>query len=369
MPAWVPRAIALFLGGTTAIFVAAWLLGQLRSFLLVLAVALFLSFAFEPAVNWLAGRGVRRGAATGIVMLGGFFVFVVFLGLIARTLFTQVSDFTEDLPSYLEDVERTANDRFGWEIDTDELIDEVRNQDDQVQNIATTLAGSALDLTVSAVGVLFNLFTIGLFTFYMVAEGPKFRRAVLQFLPPDRQERVVSAWEIAIEKTGGYMYSRSLLALMSAIVTSIVLGVMGVPYFIALGLWTGFVSQFIPTVGTYLAGALPVLVALLNDPVDALVVLGFIVLYQQFENYVLAPKITARTMDLHPAVAFGTVLVGAALFGVVGALVALPAAAAVQAIGSTYVHRHGVIDTRMTRDSEGRRDGPGPFRRWFARDA
>jgi predicted PurR-regulated permease PerM len=139
-----------------------------------------------------------------------------------------------------------------------------------------------------------------------------------------------------------------LLALLSAVATTIVLEIMGVQYALALGLWTGLISQFVPTIGTYLAGALPVLVALLDDPTDALVILIFMVAYQQLENYVFAPKITARTMDLHPAVAFGTVIVGASLFDVVGALVALPAAAVIQAIGSTYLARHEVIESQMT---------------------
>jgi predicted PurR-regulated permease PerM len=174
---------------------------------------------------------------------------------------------------------------------------------------------------------------------------------------------VVRGWEIAIEKTGGYIYSRGLLALFSAIATTIVLEIMGIPYALALGLWTGLISQFIPTIGTYLAGALPVLVALLEDPVDAVVVLVFILLYQQVENYVFAPKITARTMDLHPAVAFGTVIAGAALFGAVGALLALPAAAVLQAIGSTYFDRHDVIDTAITRDAA----APTAGSRWWRR--
>jgi predicted PurR-regulated permease PerM len=348
MPAWVPRAIVLFLVGVAVLLMLRWLIGELQSFLLILFVSLFLSFALEPAVNWLSNRGIRRGLATGIVMVGGFVGFVAFVVLIGSALFTQVSDFIEDLPQRIEDLEQTANDQFDLELDADELIDEIQSQD--VQELATNLAGSALDLGISAVGAVFNLFTIALFTFYMVADGPRFRRTVLQFLPRDRQERVVSGWEIAIEKTGGYIYSRGLLALLSAIVTSLVLEVMGVPYALALGLWVGLVSQFIPTIGTYLAGALPVLIALLEDPIDAIVVLVFILLYQQVENYVFAPKITARTMDLHPAVAFGTVIVGAALFGAVGALVALPAAAVIQAIGSTYLERHEVIDTHITRD-------------------
>lgn len=208
----------------------------------------------------------------------------------------------------------------------------------------------ALDFGISALGLVFNLFTIGLFTFYMVADGPRFRRSVLSFLPAHRQEAVANGWEVAIAKTGGYIYSRGVLALGSAVATTVVLEILNVDYALALGLWTGLISQFIPTIGTYLAGALPVLVALLDDPGHALIILVFLLVYQQVENYVFAPKITARTMDLHPAVAFGTVMVGAALFGAVGALIALPAGAVIQAIGSTYLNRHEVIDTHMTRD-------------------
>ena len=130
--------------------------------------------------------------------------------------------------------------------------------------------------------------------------------------------------------------------------TTVFLTVAGVPYPLALGLWVGLVSQFVPTAGTYLAGALPVLIALLDNPVSALWVLVFIVVYQQFENMVLSPRITARTMALHPAVAFGAVIAGGAIMGPIGALLALPAAACVQALVSIYLHRYEVITDPLT---------------------
>src|SRR5690606_36333643 len=104
------------------------------------------------------------------------------------------------------------------------------------------------------------------------------------------------------------------------------------------------------------AGAVPVLVALSSDPIDGIWVLAFVFAYQQVENYFFAPRITARTMALHPAVAFATVIAGAALFGAVGALLALPAAAVLQALVSTYVSRHEVIESEMTAEP-GRRRG------------
>ena len=355
MPGWIPRAILLFLGGVAGLLILRWMLAELQSLLLILVVSFFLSFALEPAVDWLSHHGLRRGLATGLVMVGGFLALVAFIVLMGSALFGQISAFIEDLPDRITELEADINQRFDLEINTDDLTNELQGQD--VQKLATDLATNALSLGISAVGVLFQLLTVALFTFYLVADGPRFRRSVLSFLPPHRQEKVIDGWEIAIAKTGGYIYSRGLLALASAIATTIVLEILGVPYALALGLWTGLISQFIPTIGTYLAGAVPVLIALLDQPTDALWVLVFMVAYQQVENYLFAPKITARTMDLHPAIAFGTVIAGAALFGAVGALVALPAAAVIQAIASTYVERHEVVDAASTRDAPERGQG------------
>lgn len=349
MPPWIPKAILLLLAGVAGLLTIRWMISELQSLLLILVVSLFLSFALEPAVDWLSRHGLRRGLATGLVMVGGLLAVVGFLVLLGSALFTQASEFAEDLPDRIDEIEQQLNERFDLELDTDDLRQEIQEQD--LQGIATDLASNALSLGISAVSLLFHLLTISLFTFYLVADGPRFRRSVLSFLPPARQAQVSAGWEVAIQRTGGYIYSRGLLALLSAISTTIVLQALGLPYALVLGLWTGLISQFIPTIGTYLAGALPIIVALLDQPGDALVVLIFMVAYQQVENYLFAPKITARTMDLHPAIAFGTVIVGAALFDVVGALVALPAAAVIQAIGSTYLARHEVVDSQITPDS------------------
>ena len=110
----------------------------------------------------------------------------------------------------------------------------------------------------------------------------------------------------------------------------------------ALSVWVGVISQFVPAVGTYLAGVAPVLVALTVSPLSALITLLGIVGYQQVENFLLAPRITARTMSLHPAISFGSVLMGSSLLGPVGAIVALPGAAIIQAFLSTYIERHQV---------------------------
>jgi predicted PurR-regulated permease PerM len=187
-----------------------------------------------------------------------------------------------------------------------------------------------------------------LFTYYLVADGPRLRRAICSRLRPRHQMQVLNAWELAITKTGGYLYSRALLALLSAFFHWIVFQALGTPAPIPLALWVGLVSQFLPVVGTYLAGVLPVLITFLDSPLKAAIIVGFIIVYQQIENYLFAPRITARTMELHPAVAFGAALGGAALLGPAGAVLALPAAAMVQALASEWGSRHDVVESQLT---------------------
>ena len=165
---------------------------------------------------------------------------------------------------------------------------------------------------------------------------------------------MLQTWELASTKTGGYLYSRALLALLSTLFHWIVFQSVGTAAPIALALWVGIVSQFLPVVGTYIAGVLPVILTFLDSPLKALIVLIAIVVYQQIENYVFAPRITARTMQLHPALAFGSALAGAALLGAVGAVLALPAAAMAQALVSELGTRHHVVDSHLT---DGRRAG------------
>jgi predicted PurR-regulated permease PerM len=354
MPAWVPRAMLLFFLGIAAVFSIYALFQQLRPLLLILLVSLFLAFALEPAVNFLARRGWRRGLATGLVFLGLIVAVTGFVAAMSVLVVDQVSSFADDAESYGEQIEDYAKDWFDAEIDVEEAVDDLTAEDGPLREFA---ANNATDIATAVLGGVFQAFTVALFTFYLVADGPRLRRTICSILRPERQREVLRAWELAIDKTGGYIYSRALLAGLSAIATWIALTIIGVPYALALALWVGVISQFVPVVGTYIAGALPVTIAVLNDPVDVIWTLGFIILYQQVENYLLAPRITAQTMELHPAVAFGTVIAGAAILGPVGAVLALPAAAVGQAFLSTYIQRHEVVESALTRET-GRKRRP-----------
>jgi predicted PurR-regulated permease PerM len=241
-----------------------------------------------------------------------------------------------------------VNNTFNTELTSDKLDSALVEYQDDLTSLATGMGGRVLTVTGSALGVVFQMFTVFLFSYYMISQAPLLRRNVCSFLPAARQEVVLRLWELSVEKTGGWVFSRLLLASVSAVTSWVVFEILNLPSPLALALWMGLVSQFIPVIGTYLGGALPLLLALLNDPIDAVWVLVWILVYQQIENYLLSPRITAHTMDLHPAVAFGSALAGASLFGPMGAVLALPAAAVIQAFISSYLNRHEVIESRLT---------------------
>ena len=347
LPPWVPRAILLALGAVVVFFVGWWTLEQLRTLIVMVFVALFLSLAMEPAVDNLARRGWRRGPATGLVLGGVIFLFLVFMAAAGSVIVGQVTDLVDHAPKYVRDLESFVNDDLGIEWDADNLVKEIRSGDVFGDLDTDTVVSNALDVGVAVGAALLEIATVLIFAFYMTADGPRMRRTICSRLPQRHQTVVLDTWEIAIDKTGGYLYSRGIQAIISALVTWAFLVVLDVPYGLALGLWVGIVSQFIPTVGTYIAMVLPVIVALGDAPINAVWVLAFLVLYQQFENYVIGPRITKRTMEVHPAIAIGTVFAGGLLLGAVGAVLALPTAAVVQALVSTHAPEQEVIDARL----------------------
>lgn len=363
LPRWLPRAYLLAAVTVAALVITFWTLTQLKGLLTILVVSLFLAFSIEPAVNWLAARGWKRGPATGVVFLGVVVVLVSFVWTLGELVVEQVSALVDNAPRYADDAVKWINSTFDTDYSGTDIQNKAAEMSSSLEGYVVGLAGDVWGIGTTAIGVLFQALGVLLFTYYFAADGPRFRNAVCSLLPPRRQKHVLRAWDIAVEKTGGYLYSRALLALCSTIAHYIAMRVLDLPSAFALALFVGVVSQFIPTVGTYLAGALPVLVALAQSPRTALWILLFIVLYQQFENYVLQPRITATTLDMHPAVAFGAVLAGAALFGATGALLAIPVTATAQAFIGAYIRRYEVHEP--TEASKSRRPQRNPLRELF----
>ena len=342
VPPWLFRAILTGAAALGGLYVLGWLIAELKTLIVILLVSFFLSFALEPAVNRMERVGIRRGMGTGIMFLALLAAVGLFLWAIGTVLADQIGEFADDAPGYINDIEDWLEDTFDIEVDAQGLLDEFQ-EGGAVANLATRLADNLINLGATVLQVLFQILTIALFTFYLVAEGPKLRRNVCSLLPAERQRQVLSIWNLAIDKTGGYIYSRLILAVISFLVHWLVFWLVGAPFPVPMAMWVGLISQFVPVIGTYIAGALPVIIGLLDQPSTGLAMLIAIVVYQQVENYLLQPKVTAHTMEIHVTVAFGSVIVGSLLLGAVGAVLALPAAATIQAFLASYLERHEVV--------------------------
>jgi predicted PurR-regulated permease PerM len=365
MPAWTRPVVRLaarelfwvLVGSALAVGIITYLAGRLSNFLTILFMALFLSFAIEPAVDWFASRGMRRGYATSLVF---GIILIAMIGLIALIVPAIVQGFqqaVEYAPQWIDTIVRWLR-RIGIDVSGDELISEIQKNAQNIASYAADFAGNIFGIGASILGAMFRWATIALFTFYFVAEGPKMRRVLCSALPPARQERMLFVWNQAVEKTGGYFYSRLALAVINGTGMYITLRVFNVPFAAPLAVFEGVVAAFIPIVGTYLAGIPPILVALLTSPAAGIASLAYILIYQQIENYFLSPRLTAKTMALHPAVAFAAALIGGALGGILAAFLALPVAGVIQAAVQEYGKTYQVVDNELTEEDPQRPSKP-----------
>ena len=344
MPRWVPRAIFLLWLGFLGTVLVQELWDRLFGFFLLLVISLFIALAIEPGTNRLARRGMSRGLATSLILGAVALVAVGFVAVMGALVADQASELSDNRDGYVTDVVSFLNDNFGTNLDADEVIDSLDDLNGPVRDFLNSQADRAVQLGVSALSTLFQAFSILLFTFYLAADGPRLRRTICSWLRPQRQRIVLDVWELAVEKTGGYLSSRAILALVSSFLHWIAFQAIGTPAPIALALWVGVISQFLPVIGIYVAGALPLLLTVVDTPLKGLFVLGFIVVYQQIENFLIAPRITAQKMQLHAGVACASAIIGGAVLGPTGAILGLPAAAVIQGVLSSVGERYEVVD-------------------------
>jgi predicted PurR-regulated permease PerM len=347
MPRWIWKAVIVFWLGFLGTILIRYAYDRLFSLLILLLVALFLSLAIEPGVARLSRRGWRRGRATGVILLGLIVLVTFFVAAIGTLVGTQAADLLQNSDRYVNRTVNFLNDNFGTNLDPREVNDSIQDPDGSVQKFVRGQQDEAVRLSFTALGLLLQVFSVMLFTFYLVSDGPRLRRSICSRLQPHRQKVVLDTWDLAIEKTGGYLYSRALLAGFSALIHWIAFQSLGTAAPVALAIWVGLISQFIPVIGTYIAGVLPILITFIDSPVKALVVILVIITYQQVENFLISPRITARTMEIHPAISFGAAIAGASLLGPVGAVLGLPVAAMAVALASAYGERHDLIENAL----------------------
>ncbi|MCB9834481.1 AI-2E family transporter [Candidatus Nomurabacteria bacterium] len=318
-----------------------WVLGRNLGLISWLVISAIFSLALEPLVNYLENKGWKRGLATFAGMtLGIGLIMVIVIGVIP-ILISQARSIIDKLPDTIVTIQDFLDKHFDYNLDLNQLVTEAEGLNINLRSYAGSITTSAVDLVSQMLSSIFQFLTIYMFTFYLTAEAPKLRRFILKFLPSARRKTLLEIWEIAIDKTGGYFYSRILLGSISAICALVVFILVGLDFALPLAIWLGFISQFIPSIGTYLAAILPIIVAVVSgNPVTMIVVVVYIILYQQLENYYISPKITAKTMELHPMIAFISAIIGNSIAGPMGAFLALPVAGVIQESISQYLKRH-----------------------------
>ncbi|MHC8497515.1 MAG: AI-2E family transporter [Actinomycetes bacterium] len=310
----------------------------------IVLMAWFFALAMSPAVDFLARR-MRRGFATLIVMGGVAGFIAIFLAAFGALLVDQLAQIVRAIPDLFARAVEWVNSTFDTAYDPKALLAQIDITDAAVRTFATDIASGIFSIATSVLGSVFGLFTFGLIAFYLSADGPRLRRYIASLFPARSQAVFINVWDVTAEKTGRYVAARAILATVNGVTSGIVFFAVGLPYWLPMAIWTGVVAQFVPMVGTYIAIILPVIIGLLSgNPWIGVIVLAWALLYQQVENLTIEPRISARAVNVNPAVAFISVLLRAALFGVAGALLATPVTALVLTLVGLYVKRHELIE-------------------------
>ncbi|MEP6798958.1 MAG: AI-2E family transporter, partial [Lapillicoccus sp.] len=362
-PGSAKRTITQAILLVAALILGSWVFGALSSFIFLLLLSWLLSIAMEPPVAWLVAHGFkRRGLATGTVMVIMLAIIGAMSALFGQVFVAQASQLGVQFPEAVRQALDWVNATFHTEIDVTKIQASLDLTPAKLGDLAGRYGGGILGVFGSVLTFVFDAVTILVFAFYFSADSPRLRQTIGSWLQPRYQKVMTTVWEIAVQKTGGYVISKLLLAGLSALFHSFFFYLIDVPFWLPLGLLAGIVGQFIPTIGTYIGVLLPALFTLLDNAINALWIALFATIYQQIENYVFTPKISKRTMDVHPAIALGSVFVGAALFGPIGAIIGIPVAAAALTIIDTFRRRHELLpelaDLQSRRPPQGEEDDP-----------
>jgi predicted PurR-regulated permease PerM len=295
------------------------MLAGLREVLILIGLALFIAIGLEPLVSWLVGRRLPRWAAVTVVFLAAFGAVGGFLSAAIPVLVEQTTQLVAKVPDYL----RQAQDHSSW---LGQLNDRFHLQ----QAIEKSLSGGSglFDAGLAVFGVLTNLLILIVLTIYFVAAMPRIRAGLYRLVPHSRRPRAILIGDEISAKVGGYVLGNVVISVIAGVLTLIWLLIFGVPYAVLLAI-TVAVLDLIPVVGSVIGGILVSLVALTVSLPVCLATIGFVLVYRFAEDYLLVPRIIGTAVKVPALVTVVAVLVGGALLGVIGALVAIPIAAAV----------------------------------------
>jgi predicted PurR-regulated permease PerM len=315
--------------GASGALVAFWLLTNIAaigSTLILIVVSLFLAAGLNPAVCFFEGRGLRRSYAVMVVVACVLVAVLLFLVAIVPVITDQVRSITDQAPGWLD---RLQHSRRVQDLDRQyDVIDKARAYITGGDFVGT-LFGGALGIGLAVVGALFNAFIILVLTLYFLSSLQTTKDALYRLAPASRRDRVGRLGDHIIESVGGYVSGAFIVAMCAGISSLVFLFVVGLgKYAVALAFVVALLDV-IPMIGATIGATVVSAIAFAEDPKIGIACVIFYVIYQQVENYLIYPRVMSKSVDVPGAVTVMAALVGAALLGVVGALLAIPTAAAI----------------------------------------
>lgn len=344
-PAWpsmiyIAKATATVLG----VIALAIMVTEVRSVLAWVFLGFFFAAGLEPAIRRMEQRGLRRGHAVLMLVSAVLLGTGLIIWLMVAPAVEQAGDFVANIPTLLDNLNERGEGReiLGVKLDDPEVQREIQEQVDKIPGILAASLGTVYGILGGIVTAVFGIFSVFALTIYFMMAMPRLHSFAARALGDPEKVQVL---DNSLDRIGGYVTGQLAVSLTAGIFAGAVMTVLGVPYSMILALAVTFFSA-IPQVGATIGAILCTLVALTESWHLALAVFIILVAYQQFENYVLAPRIFSKAVDLSPIAVFIAVLVGAAVGGAIGALTALPITAALKVV-FRYVFRNqlGRIDS------------------------
>ena len=297
--------------------------------LVQILVALFIAAGLNPSVNFFENRGLKRMWAVTVVIICVMAALTLFFVAFVPVITDQVTRITNNAPTWLDNLQ--AN-RHVQDLDEQyQIIDKIKEYVTQ-GDFASNIFGGALGVGLAVLGALFNAFVIFVLTLYFLAGLETTKAAAYRLAPASRRDRVSKIGDQVIRGVGGYVSGAFIVALCAGVTTAIFLMIVGMSqYAIALA-FVVFLLDVIPMIGATIGAVIVSAIAFATDPSAGVACVIFYVIYQQVENYVIYPRVMSRSVNIPGSVTVIAALTGASLLGVVGALLAIPTAAAIMLI-------------------------------------
>lgn len=338
--ATVVRVVLVGCAVVAGFFGSLWALARLGHILTLVVVAAFIAIILAPPVDQLVQRArMRRGVAVTIVFLVGIVIFSALTYAFVRPIVDASRTFVEDLPTFVDDA-KAGKGRVGELVQRYKLDEFIEENQDRLEEARRELGSRAVPLASTVASSLATLLTVLVLAVLMVAGGPDIQRGMLDLIEnPLTRERVRRVAHDSAMAVTRYMAGNLIISLIAGVASYVALTLAGVPFKEVLALWVAF-ADLIPLVGATLGAAPAVLVAFLHSTTAGIVMLVFFIAYQQFENHVLQVTIMSRSVKLNPLAVLVSVLIGVELFGILGALLAIPAAGVIQVIVADLISSH-----------------------------